>query len=254
MSLNFIQKGTPVATLYSANDEALRVVSIDPDGTELPQIKLTDSSNHFFPRIPNFAKEDQVSRVYVCGESGCGKSSWMGSYVHHFREKYPKAPVLLFSSKTEDKVLDSIPRLTRVPITSDLLSQPITLDEIIASTTPVLTIFDDCEDFPTKGLNKEVDRLLHEILRNGRSRGIFCLYSHHNPTDYRLTRNMIFESTHVCTFPRRSGKGTYNYLYEKKLLLPKEIIQQINTLPSQFVCIAKQNPKCVISNDYIICA
>ena len=95
-------------------------------------------------------------------------------------------------------------------------------------------------------------RLRDEILRNGRSFGIYSIFVHHNPTDYKATRNQIFEANKVVIFPKRSGKGTYNYLMEKKLLLSKEHIDLINNLKSNFVCISKQVPKSIISDKYII--
>ena len=95
-------------------------------------------------------------------------------------------------------------------------------------------------------------RLRDEILRNGRSFGLYSIFVHHNPTDYKATRNMIFEANKVVIFPKRSGKGTYNYLMEKKLLLSKGHIDLINNLKSQFVCINKQVPKSIISDKYII--
>ena len=75
---------------------------------------------------------------------------------------------------------------------------------------------------------------------------------HHNPTAYRETRNCIFEANKVVIFPKRSGKGTYNYLMEKKLLINKADMDLINNLKSNFVCINKQIPKCIIADKYII--
>ena len=75
---------------------------------------------------------------------------------------------------------------------------------------------------------------------------------YYNPTDYKATRNMIFEANKVVIFPKRSGKGTYNYLMDKKLLLSKECIDLINNLKSSYVCISKQVPKCIIADKYII--
>ena len=63
---------------------------------------------------------------------------------------------------------------------------------------------------------------------------------------------MLFEANKVVIFPKRSGKGTYIYLMEKKLLLSKENIELINNLKSNYVCINKQIPKCIISDKYII--
>ena len=100
--------------------------------------------------------------------------------------------------------------------------------------------------------NNEIARLRDEVLRNGRSYGIFSIFVHHNPTDYKATRNMIFEANKVVIFPKRSGKGTYNYLMDKKLLLDKECRDLINNLKSSWVCVNKQVPKSIISDKYIM--
>jgi hypothetical protein len=54
---------------------------------------------------------------------------------------------------------------------------------------------------------------------------------------------MLLEATHIITFPRRSAKETYKYLYEKKLNLPKKTIEIINGVKSNFVCIKNNVPK-----------
>ena len=145
-----------------------------------------------------------------------------------------------------------IKQIKRVPIDDDIFHNPYTLEEISSNSKPTLCIFDDIEDFPNKKINKEVERLRDEIMRNGRSYGIYSIFVHHNPTDYKATRNMIFEANKVVIFPKRSGKGTYNYLLDKKLLISKEQIDLINNLKSNFVCIVKQIPKCIIADKYLM--
>lgn len=252
MSLNFEGNGAAIAFIYDDNNNLIQEVCADADDeTGLNKIRINDNT-HFFPAIPDWEEDEQVDRVYVCGETGCGKSTFIRQYVCHFLNQYPKATCLLFSSKTEDKQLDSIKQVNRVVIDDDIYHNPYTLQEIGGRTKPVLCIFDDIEDFKNKKINNEVARLRDEILRNGRSFGLYSIFVHHNPTDYKATRNMIFEANKVVIFPKRSGKGTYNYLMEKKLLLSKEHIDLINNLKSQFVCINKQVPKSIISDKYII--
>ena len=252
MSLNFDGVGKVCANIYTPDNEIIKSVFADEeDESGMDKIRLNDET-HFFPAIPDFQEDEQVDRVYVCGETGCGKSSFIRDYVIHFLEQYPKATCLLFSSKTEDKQLDDIKKINRVVIDDDIYHNPYTLQEISGKTKPTLCIFDDIEDFKNKKINNEVARLRDEILRNGRSYGVYSIFVHHNPTDYKATRNMIFEANKVVIFPKRSGKGTYNYLMEKKLLLSKEYIDLINNLKSGFVCVSKQIPKCIISDKYII--
>ncbi len=251
MSLNFNGNGQIVANIFSPEGKKIKSVFVSDDETGLEKIRINDET-YFFPDIPDFAETEQVDRVYVCGETGCGKSSFIRQYVIKFLQQFKKAPVLLFSSKKEDKQLDDIKQITRVNVDDDIVANPYTLDEISAKSKPTLCIFDDIEDFPNKKINKEISRLRDEIMRNGRSYGIYSIYVHHNPCDYRETRNSIFEANKVVIFPKRSGKGTYNYLMEKKLILSKDIIDMVNSLKSSYVCISKQSPKCVISDKYII--
>jgi len=251
MSINFDGEGKKIANIFSPKGKIIKEVFVDEDNEGLDKIRINDET-YFFPSIPDYETEEQVDRVYVCGESGVGKSSFIREYVIKFLQQYPKATCLLFSSKTEDKQLDDIPSIIRVKIDDDIHINPYTLTEISSNTKPTLTIFDDIEDFPNKKINKEIERLRDEIMRNGRSNGIYSIFCHHNPTDYSHTRNMIFEANKVVIFPRRSGKGTYNYLLDKKLLISKDQIDMINTLKSTYVIICKQIPKCIISNKYII--
>ena len=252
MSINFEGHGKQIATVYTPDNEAVKYVYIgeEEEGC-IDKVRLNDDTA-FFPSITDFEEEDQVDRIYVAGETGSGKSTFIRQYVGHFLQQYPKASILLFSSKNEDKVLDDIKKIIRVKIDDDIHVNPYTLKEISSNTKPTLTIFDDCEDFQNRKILSEVARLRDEILRNGRSYGIYSIFVRHNPTDYKATRNCIFEANKVVIFPKRSGKGTYNYLMEKKLLISKDDMALINNLKSNFVCINKQNPKCIISDRYIM--
>ena len=253
MSLNFT-KGKIIANVFNNDNEKTKTIHYNEDakGEKIEKMRLPDNEGYFFPELENWTKTEQVDRVYVTGETGTGKSSFIKSYVQHFMIKFPKSPILLFSSKKEDKALDNIKRISRVEVDDDIYINPYTLEEISSKGKPVLVIFDDIEDFPNKKINKEVERLRDETLRNGRSYGIYSIFVHHNPCDYKSTRNQIFEANKVVIFPKRSGKGTYNYLMEKKLLLDKETIGYINDLKSNFVCINKVCPKTIISDKYIL--
>lgn len=251
MSLNFEGDGKHIATIYTPNNKPIKEVFADEEEGGLDKIRLNDDT-HFFISIQDYDENKQVDRVYVCGETGCGKSSFIKLYILHFHQQYPQASVLLFSSKNEDECMDKIPYINRVNIDEDILHNPYTLKEISSNSEITLCVFDDIEDFSSKKINNEVARLRDEVLRNGRSYGIFSIFVHHNPTDYKATRNMIFEANKVVIFPKRSGKGTYNYLMDKKLLLDKECRDLINNLKSSWVCINKQVPKSIISDKYIM--
>jgi len=251
-------KGDTIAIMYDLEGKKVGSIGyIDEDKmkegeTKLDKIRINNKEEIFFPEINDFKKTEQVDRIYITGETGCGKSTFIQQYVLKFIKKFPDAPVLLFSSKSADKALDNIKKISRVEIDDDIYINPYTLNEISSQGKPILCIFDDIEDFKNKKINKEVERLRDEIMRNGRSFGIYSIFVHHNPCDYKSTRNMIFEANKVVIFPKRSGQGTYNYLMEKKLLLNKETIELLNNLKSKYVCINKQIPKSIVSDKYIM--
>ncbi len=246
----YTDKGRESTIGYLDEERAEDYEDEDPEFRRLRKIRLNGKDEMIFPEIPDFQDAEQVDRVYIAGESGCGKTTFIGEYIQKFRQKYSKAKVWLISSKTEDRILDCLP-IERIRIDEDILEMPLTLEDI--SVTPCsLAVFDDIEDFKNKKVTAAVDQFLNECIRNGRSRGIFTLYVHHDPCDYKATKLKLFEATRVVTFPRRCGAGIYDYLYEKKLKLNKRTIDAIDGLRSDWVCVNKRIPRLVISNRYIL--
>ena len=255
LTLEHIKGAVPVANIYNGSKIDKLVCYIDEppeDEQALTKIRINDENQSFFPVINDFRTENLTQRVFVSGESGCGKTTFLTAYLINFKKKYPKSKIYFFSSKLQDKNIDDLGFVERVRIDDDVLKNPFTLAELSSGSKPCLTVFDDVEDFPNKKVTKEIDRFLHEVLRNGRSYGIYCIYTHHQPADYKATRNMIFEATHCVIFPKRSGKDAYNYFLEKKMNLNKKTIDLINNVKSNYVCIKRSIPKCVISDKYLL--
>lgn len=224
---------------------------IPEDEQLLTKMRLNEENESFFPSITNFNDSEQVDRVYITGETGVGKTSFIRKYIIMFTHKYPKSKIFFISSKQQDKEIDDLP-VERIKIDDDILINRLSLIEFSKKSKPSLIVFDDVEDFQNKKINVEIARFRDEVMRNGRSYGMYSLFVNHNPCDYYKTRSQIFEANKIVIFPRRSGSGTYDYLLEKKLNLNKEIVKMINNLKSSFVCINKNIPKIIISDKYII--
>lgn len=206
----------------------------------------------FFPAIQNFPKTDQVDHIYITGKSGTGKSTWIAMYIKMFKRMYPKACIYLFSSKTSDKTLDPLP-IKRVPMTMEQVAKPYTLDQMCEFSKPSLVIFDDIETYPDNKITKEAMRLRDEVITNGRSKGLFCLYVNHDPCEYKATKKQIFEANGLVILPQRGGKGDYDYLLEKKLKMKHDLVQRITVdLDSNWVYIRKDAPEAFISDRWII--
>lgn len=224
---------------------------IPEDSRLLERIRLNNENDYFFPIIKDY-KSEEANNIYISGPSGVGKTMFVREYIRHFLAKYPKSKVLLFSSKTKDKNLDDIKSIVRVRIDDDMLINPLSLDEISSKSTPVMTVFDDIEDFPNKKLNHEIRRLCNEVIRNGRARHIYNLYINHDPCSYNDTKLFIKEATQIVMLPYRAPKTTYTLLMDKYLKLSKKTQHQLVNLKSKYVVVNRGRPEFILSDRYIM--
>lgn len=256
MSLSFEklnENSKQIAYMYKDGKvEPVYINDIDDvdEAKRLTKIRLNNDADSFFPSITDINTK-QNDRIYVCGPSGVGKSTFIRNYVIAFRYVYPKAKVLLFSSKKEDPALDDL-KIERVRIDDDILVNPLTLQEIAAKSKPALCIFDDIQDFPNSKINKEIARLRDECMRNGRSHGIFTVYVWHDPADYKATKAQILEANKTVIFPRKAGEGVYKYIMDKYMYIPKKIQKIITKLKSKFTVVNKEIPRYVLTDKYIM--
>jgi hypothetical protein len=249
---NILHQGKVVDQIGYYDEDAVDILNRDdPTFRPLRRITLDDPEQAFFPIVRDYYPEEQVDTIYVSGTTGCGKSSWIRAYIKAFNIKYPKAKIWLFTCKSEDKVFTGLP-IRKIDIDEGCIDEPITMDDMSAAGKPSLCIFDDIEDYATAKINKEVARLRDQVMRCGRSFGIFSVFVQHDPAQGKATKAQLFECNKVVIFPKRCGKNAYKYLLEKKLGLDTDLIHKINTLRSNYVCISKMVPRFIISDKYIL--
>lgn len=242
-----IDDGSAVDCVYYIDED-----NLTEDEEQLKRVRLNSEIESFLPVITSFEDNKQVDRVYICGETGSGKSTFISIYAKLFHLKYPKSKIYLFSSKKEDETLDKLKYIERINVDDSVINDPYSVKDISARSKTSLVIFDDIQDYPNKKINQEIARFRDELMRNGRGNGVYTMFVHHDPCDYKATKSMIFEANKIVIFPKRSGEGAYNYLLEKKLHLNKKYIDSVNNLKSDWVLINKANPKYILSNKYIL--
>ena len=140
-----------IGSIYYINED-----NIDENQEALKRIRLNDENEDFIPIITTFEDHKQVDRVYVCGETGTGKTSFICLYANIFHKKYPKAKIFLISSKTKDDLIDKYKFINRIDIDESIVSEPITLDDLGGRSKQTLVIFDDIEDFKNKKMQYNV--------------------------------------------------------------------------------------------------
>ncbi len=255
LSLEKTANSVPIANSFEdGKKEFIYYVDRDDlpeDAQLLERIRLNNEKDYFFPLIKDFRNEE-ANNIYVSGPAGIGKSLYIREYIKHFLKHYPKSKILLFSSKIKDKNLDDIKSIIRVNINDDMLLNRLTISEIAAKSTPVMTVFDDIEDFPSKKLNFEINRLCNEVIRNGRASHIFNLYVSHDPCNYSQTKLFIKEATQIVMMPYRANKTAYDLLMDKYLKLNKKTQNQLKNLKSRYVVINRGRPEFILSDKYIM--
>lgn len=201
------------------------------DSGKNKEIKLDDDGvlNPCF----NTTRERDV--MMVCGMSGSGKSHYVANLCRVYKRQYPSNKVILFSNKPSDPAFDSLEYVERVVISVELLTDPITLNELSSA----FVIFDDVEFTTNKEIDKELIRLADLILQQGRSYKTSFAYVSHQSNNYKATRTILNEAHSITIFPSMVTKYSLKYLLGTYFGFDKDSIKRLARLPSRWVTICK---------------
>jgi len=171
---------------------------------------------------------------YISGPSGVGKSYLTSSIVRKLKNYYKKnhklqKNIYMFSVKNEDKAFDDLPDFYRLSL-QDLVEQPLELEDISNS----IVIFDDCDVFLNKSIEKAVDYHKNLILEVGRSHNIDCFITSHITSNYNKTKVYFNEMHCKIVFPSLMSYHNLRYLLHK-LGCNKDEIKTISELPTEWI-------------------
>lgn len=186
--------------------------------------------------LPIFDTNKERTVFYVSGMSGSGKSTLAGQLISVYQKIYPNNKVIVFSNKDKDEALDKY-KPFRINIDEDLLSDPITLNELKQS----LVIFDDIDCIPNKKLDAEISRLRDLILQQGRSFKTSFVYISHLTTNYKQSKLILLECDCAIIFPAFTTQYNLKYLLYNYFGLGVDDIRKIRNLPSRW-CAFWKNP------------
>jgi energy-coupling factor transporter ATP-binding protein EcfA2 len=233
---------------YSSDDETNEYI---PDvrkaikEKENQELILYDGTMQFIPD-----KSLERFTLYIAGPSGCGKSTFISMFLKEYVKMYPNKKIYLFSRKSQDPALDTIPKIKRIKLDESLYKDPIDIEKDFKN---CCLIFDDTDSIMDKKINDAVMRLKDDALQVGRSLKIDVIITSHNVTNYKQSRIILQESQNVVLFIRCVNRQTRYYL-ENYLGLKKEQIDKMLRLPSRWVVIKQTAPQTVIyqSGAYIL--
>jgi hypothetical protein len=234
---------------YDFNDKTLTHKKNDG----IKKIVLENDKHFILPIIKDFS-DDLNERIFICGKSGCGKTfNAIRPYIIQFKAKYPNSKIYFFSSKPHDKAIDDLP-IIRCNVDNAFTENIPDIRTFcnVGAKPPNLIIFDDIQDYKKKSHNKAVQQLRDEILRNGRSLGLYIVYLWHKPADRKNTEIQIFESNAMFIFPKTSGNNDYDYMASHYLGLSNDKLTILKRAKSNYIYITRISPAVAISDNYIM--
>ena len=179
----------------------------------------------------------------VVGRNGSGKSYYIKGLVEQFTHIYPSYPIYLFSSKKEDKTLDGIKKIKRIPLDESFILEPMQYEDLSKS----LCIFDDCDALPNRGkmrLKDEIYDLRDTILRNGRSYNINIICTNHDSTGKDI--QACLNESDVIVFFMANYNRSQRYLLESYVGLDKDQIKKIRNNKSRATTYIKSFPNVIL--------
>jgi len=190
--------------------------------------------------IPN-QDEDQADHVYVAGQTGAGKSSWIGNYIKELKSDNPKKDLFIFSTFDEDKALDDL-KPTRIIIDQDVVDEPIQKEELKDS----VCIFDDIDTIRPKNLAKACQDLRNDLLQNGRKMHIRVMSTSHQLMNYKLTRDLLNSCQKIVYFPQATSPHHVKRFLTEYVGLDKKGLKMVTDINSRWIMVSINFPSYIL--------
>jgi hypothetical protein len=202
------------------------------------QVELPDSSS--FQILPS-PDPERREVFYIAGASGSGKSHIAKGIAECYKQIFPDREVYLISKLDEDNTLDSMkPPPKRIKIQSLIDDYP-----DINEFENCCVIFDDYDTFVGPA-EKVVHKLIDDLATMGRHTHTTMLCLSHYLTNYKKTRLLLNEATHLIVYPMATSFHALGYLLKTHIGMTKEDVRDLKKL-GRWVCLHKNYPQWLIS-------
>jgi len=241
-----------LARLEDARDKGLEVDQLIGEsavGKQLYERIISDSvaskdvtlESGAFELLPS-ADPKKREIWYIAGASGSGKSYIAKTLGEYYQKLFPDRSVYLVSKLSEDAgTLDKMkPKPKRINIQSFIDDYP-ELDEF----KNCMIIFDDYDTF-TGPAEKVVHKLIDDIATMGRHTNTTMLCLSHYLTNYKKTRLLLNEATHLVIYPMATSYHALSYLLKTHIGMSKDDVRDLKKM-GRWVCIYKNFPQYIIS-------
>ena len=221
-----------------AKEQCIDLVFTDNRDDVVSEIKLDDSELVCKP-LWTLHDGDCQNRVYIAGQSFCGKSYFAKELADDFNTIFPKAKVAYFSAVEEDKNLNekNVKNFNKINCES-CLEEPFSLEEFHDK----LCIFDDIAAFPDKKLVKELEKFAVKCVNTGRHHHIGTIICRQKLLAGHETSDILNGCFQCVVFPKTASRFQLQNYLDRYFKFPKELIKKICDVPSRWVLINTSNP------------
>ena len=246
MSLEIDGKNNQFAFVVNEQGKQVGSVSHIDSDKGLDNIELKDG--YKFGLAPRPTKEKERMTLFIAGESGAGKSTYVCDFARRYKKMFPKNQIYLISYLDKDTTLDSYKEIIRLDaMQPDFLDQCMEMD-LEAEFNNSMVIFDDCDSITSKKMKEKIFGLLNKMLRIGRHYNITVAYVGHELYHSHELKCILNESMTITFFPRFLNFKKMKYLLETYLGLSKEQIDKIRAIRDRSVTFIKGSDKIILSD------
>lgn len=178
---------------------------------------------------------------YIAGQSGSGKSYIAKGLATFYHKLFPDRGIYLVSKLEKDETLDALKFLKRLNIQSFIEDYP-ALDEF----ENCMVIFDDYDTL-TGDADKVVSKIIDDLAIQGRHTNTTMLCLSHYLTNYKKTRLLLNEATHIVVYPLSTSYHALRYLLKNYVGVDEEDLKRHRKLGSRWLAYSKGFPQFLIA-------
>jgi hypothetical protein len=202
--------------------------------------------NEIIQQMPYQDTKKGITRqiLYISGSSGSGKSYLTSKYLKEYTKKFPKNPIYIFSSLTEDKTIDECKNTVRIKFDDESFYQA---NYTIENFQDSLVLYDDTEMISDRFVATKLKNLQDLILTTGRHFSVYCIITSHVCHARERTKLILIESNSITLFLDTMGTRNLTYALQSGFGFTKKQIDSIRRLESRWITILRTAPITILN-------
>lgn len=246
--MNFENIGLPICKIKSENKkkQPIKICVADRQDKHLVKtpvynIEIAENDNEILQHTPyqDMKRGNTRQILYISGSSGSGKSYYTASYLREYTKMFPKNPIYIFSSLTEDKTIDECKNTVRIKFDDESFFNS---DYKIENFKNSLVLYDDTEMIADKFISTKLKNLQDLILTTGRHQSVFCIITSHVCHARERTKLILIESSSITLFLDTMGARNLEYALKSGFGFNKKQIDDIRKYNSRWVTVLRTAP------------